>query len=93
MRWVMPLPLADIVREARNTGRVLVVDETRNAGGVGEGVLAGLLEAGFDGPMRRVASADSFIPLGPAAQLVLLTEAEIDAAARGVVAVTPRGQG
>jgi 2-oxoisovalerate dehydrogenase E1 component len=61
---------------------VLVVDETRRSGGVSEGVLAALVDAGFDGRMARVASADSFIPLGDAALSVLVSEAEIEAAAR-----------
>lgn len=77
MRWVSPLPVDDILREARATGRVLVVDETRRSGGVGEGVLAALIDAEFDGRMMRVSSKDSFIPLGDAAKLVLLSEDEI----------------
>ena len=81
LRWVSPLPVGDIMREASATGRVLVVDETRRSGGVGEGVLAALIDAGFAGPMARVASKDSFVPLGDAATLVLLSEAEIEAAA------------
>lgn len=81
LRWVSPLPVADMVREATATGRVLVVDETRRSGGVAEGVLATLVDAGFVGPMARVASKDSFVPLGDAATLVLLSEAEIEAAA------------
>jgi 2-oxoisovalerate dehydrogenase E1 component len=74
------------VREASATGRVLVVDETRSTGGVGEGIVTVLLEAGFDGSIRRVASKDSFIPLGDAANLVLLSEAEIAAAAASLPA-------
>ena len=81
LRWVSPLPVGDIMREASATGRVLVVDETRRSGGVGEGVLAALIDAGFTGAMARVASKDSFVPLGDAATLVLLSEAEIEAAA------------
>jgi 2-oxoisovalerate dehydrogenase E1 component len=81
LRWVSPLPVSDLVREATATGRVLVVDETRKSGGVGEGVLAALVDAGFTGTMARVASKDSFVPLGDAATLVLLSEAEIEAAA------------
>jgi 2-oxoisovalerate dehydrogenase E1 component len=82
LRWVNPLPVEDIVREATATGRTLVVDETRRSGGVGEGVLAALVDAGYTGRMSRVTSKDSFIPLGDAAKLVLLGEAEIEAAAR-----------
>jgi 2-oxoisovalerate dehydrogenase E1 component len=85
LRWLVPLPEADMLREANTTGRVLVVDETRHAGGVGEGVVTSLVEHGFDGRIARVASADSYIPLGAAANLVLVSEDEIVAAARNVV--------
>jgi 2-oxoisovalerate dehydrogenase E1 component len=81
LRWLAPLPVADILREAEATGRVLVVDETRRTGGVSEGVLAALVDAGFAGRMARVASKDSFVPLGDAARLVLVSEDEIEAAA------------
>ncbi len=86
LRWICPLPVEDMVREAQATGRVLVVDETRRAGGVGEGVVAELVDAGFTGRIARVASKDSFIPLGDAAKLVLLSEAEIEAAAERLLA-------
>jgi 2-oxoisovalerate dehydrogenase E1 component len=86
LRWLAPLPMDDVVREAEATGRVLVVDETRRSGGVAEGVLAGLVDAGFAGRMARVTSADSFIPLGDAALHVLLSEADIEHAARQLVA-------
>jgi 2-oxoisovalerate dehydrogenase E1 component len=65
---------------------VLIADETRHSGGVGEGVLSALVEAGFAGHMARVASRDSFVPLGDAANLVLLSEAEIEKAARTLLA-------
>ncbi len=86
LRWLAPLPVDDILREAAATGRVLVADETRRSGGVSEGVLAALLDAGFDGRLARVASKDSFVPLGAAAGLVLLSEAEIEEAALRLVA-------
>jgi len=118
LRWLAPLPRNDIRLAAARTGRVLVVDETRHSGGVGEGVLALLVEAGYRGRMTgrvlvvdetrrsggvsesvvaalvdggftgrvaRVASEDSFVPLGAAADLVLLGEDEIEAAARELV--------
>ena len=81
LRWLAPLPVDDMIREAGATGRVLIVDETRHTGGVGEGVLAALVEHGFAGLMDRVASSDSFIPLGDAALQVLLSEDTIEAAA------------
>jgi 2-oxoisovalerate dehydrogenase E1 component len=81
LRWLAPLPVDDMIREANATGRVLIVDETRATGGVGEGVLAALLEHGYTGATVRVASLDSFIPLGDAALQVLLSEDTIEAAA------------
>jgi 2-oxoisovalerate dehydrogenase E1 component len=84
LRWLAPLPGEDLLREANATGRVLVVDETRRTGGVSEGVLAELVDAGFDGRLARVASKDSFVPLGDAARLVLVSEDEIESAARAL---------
>ena len=81
LRWLAPLPIEDMLAAAGATVRVVVVDETRQTGGVGEGVLSALVEHGFDGAIVRVASRDSFIPLGPAASLVLLSEDEIEKAA------------
>ena len=86
LRWVSPLPVQDIVLQAAATRRVLVADETRHSGGVGEGVLAALVEARFPGRMARVASRDSYVPLGDAANLVLLSEEQIEDAARGLLA-------
>jgi 2-oxoisovalerate dehydrogenase E1 component len=85
LRWLAPLPLDDIMRESNATGRVLVVDETRRTGGVSEGVVAELVDAGFDGRIARVTSKDSFVPLGDAARLVLVSEEEIEEAALGLV--------
>jgi 2-oxoisovalerate dehydrogenase E1 component len=81
LRWLAPLPVDDMIREANATGHVLIVDETRRTGGVGEGVLAELLDHGYTGAVERVASRDSFIPLGDAALQVLLSEDTIEAAA------------
>jgi 2-oxoisovalerate dehydrogenase E1 component len=82
LRWLAPLPLEDLLREATATGRVLVADETRRSGGVSEGVLAALIDAGYAGKLARVTSEDSFVPLGDAARQVLLSEQTIEAAAR-----------
>ena len=84
MRWLAPLPIDDIARHAAQVGRVLVVDETRRTGGVGEGVIAGLVEAGYRGDVRRVAALDSFIPIGDAALSVLVREEQIEAALREI---------
>ncbi len=86
LRWLAPLPVDDLLREARATGRVLIADETRRTGGVGEGVVAALVDGGFDGTIVRVAGVDSFIPLGEAAHLVLISEDDIVTAAQKLVA-------
>jgi 2-oxoisovalerate dehydrogenase E1 component len=86
LRWIGPLPVADIIRESAATGRVLVVDETRRSGGVGEGVIAALVDAGYVGAARRVAAVDSFIPLGPAARHVLVAEDQIVQGVRSLLA-------
>jgi 2-oxoisovalerate dehydrogenase E1 component len=85
LRWLAPLPEEDLLREAQATGRVLVVDETRRSGGVSEGVLSALIDAGYTGAMARVCSEDSFIPLGDAALHVLLSEETIEKAALELV--------
>ncbi|QDP80149.1 MFS transporter [Nocardia otitidiscaviarum] len=86
LRWLAPLPVDDLLDHARASGRVLIADETRRSGGISEAVCAALLDGGFDGPIARVTSADSFIPLGPAANLVLLDEIRIEEAATALLA-------
>ncbi|WP_439957224.1 thiamine pyrophosphate-dependent enzyme [Nocardia inohanensis] len=86
LRWLSPLPLEDLLDNARATGRVLIADETRRTGGISESVIAALLDAGFEGRIARVTSEDSFIPLGPAASTVLLDEARIESAADKLLA-------
>ena len=81
LRWLSPLPLEDLVRETHATRAVLVADETRASGGWSEGVVTALVDAGITSRIGRATSKDSFIPLGDAAKLVLLSEDEIEAAA------------
>ena len=85
LRWLAPLPFEDLLRAAAATGRVLVADETRRTGGVSEGVITTLVDAGFTGRIARVASQDSFIPLGDAAAAVLLSQDAIEDAARDLL--------
>lgn len=89
LRWLTPLPVDDLLEHAHATGRVLIADETRRSGGVSESVLAALLDGGFTGPIARVTSADSFVPLGPAAATILLSENDIKAAAERLVTAGP----
>jgi 2-oxoisovalerate dehydrogenase E1 component len=82
LRWLVPLPWDDLVREAKRAGRALIVDEARHSGNVSEALLAGLCERAKDVKTARVTAADCFIPLGDAAELVLVSEAEIVEGAR-----------
>ena len=85
LRWLAPLPAGDLIREATATGAVLVADETRRSGGISEGVITALADAGYRGPLARVTSEDSFVPLGEAARTVLLSQQSIETAARNLL--------
>jgi 2-oxoisovalerate dehydrogenase E1 component len=85
LAWVAPLPVEALVRAADGVAAVLVVDETRTSGGVSEGIVTALADAWVGVPVARVTSADSYVPLGPAADAVLLHEAEILDAALGLL--------
>ena len=83
LRWLAPLPVEDMLREATATGRVLVVDETRRdrRGRRGRGHRAGrerVRRRASPGSRRRTASSRS----APAANLVLVQEEGIERAAR-----------
>lgn len=83
LRWIAPLPEDAIRAHARECRASLVVDECRRSGNAGEAIAAifaedaSLKAKGF----ARTSSADSFVPLAEAANLVLLQEEEIVEAA------------
>jgi 2-oxoisovalerate dehydrogenase E1 component len=85
IRWLLPLPVEDMVREAKVTGKVLIVDECRETGGMAEGIMTALVEHCPEVQMRRITGLDTFIPLGAAANLVLIQEADIERAIRELV--------
>jgi 2-oxoisovalerate dehydrogenase E1 component len=64
---------------------VVIADETRRTGGVSEGVLAILADDRFGGWVRRVTAEDSFVPLGDAADTVLLSQQSIEVAGRALM--------
>jgi 2-oxoisovalerate dehydrogenase E1 component len=103
LRWLSPLPHEAVAEHAAACGGVLVADECRaTGGGIADAVIADLAERGVTGPMRSVRSVDTYVPLGPAADVVLLSEDDILNAARdvasagtapsGPVAATTRGR-
>ena len=89
LRWLNPLPVEDLLAAATATGRVLVVDECRRTGGISEAVYTALVDGGARASMARVAGHDVYIPLGGAANLVLVQEDDILEAALSLVRDTP----
>ncbi|MEQ1505746.1 MAG: thiamine pyrophosphate-dependent enzyme [Myxococcota bacterium] len=83
LRWLQPLPIDAVVPHALAAGKLLVVDECRASSGIADTVIAGIVERCGDRVVTgRVVAPDSYIPLGAAANLVLVQEPEIhDAAA------------
>ena len=87
LRWLKPLNRDALLKHAKACRSVLVVDEGRQSGGISEEIFTALDEGGLgETPKARVAGADSFIPLGDAANLVLIQEADILEAARSLLA-------
>jgi 2-oxoisovalerate dehydrogenase E1 component len=89
LQWLAPLPFDALATVVRDFEAVLVVDETRHSGGVAEAIVSGLLDTGYRGRLARINSADSFVPLGPAAETVLLSEDDIITAATALL-IAPR---
>lgn len=83
LRWLNPLPFDAIRVHAASCARVLVADECRaTGGGVADAVICALAEAGYRGPMASVRSVDTYVPLAAAANLVLLSDQQIEEAAQ-----------
>ena len=83
LRWLNPLNVEMIAHHAGRCGRALIVDEGRRTGGVAEAVVAAIVEGVSPLPrIERVTGLDTYIPLGPAARLVLPGEDDIVQAAR-----------
>jgi 2-oxoisovalerate dehydrogenase E1 component len=86
LRWLVPLNEDLIEAEARRTGRVLVVDESRRAAGIAEGIMAVILErCGGTVKTARLNAMDTYVPLGPAADTVLPLEGDVVEAAKRLV--------
>ena len=86
LRWLAPLPLDAVARYANRAGKLLVVDECRTNSGIAALVMAGVMErATRPVVLRRVTAPDTYIPLGDAANLVLVSESGIEAAVRDLV--------
>ncbi len=86
LRWLHPLNAEAIVAAVADCGKILIVDECRRSGSLSEKLMTILTEAGRGDAVSRITAEDCFIPLGPAAELVLPSKASIIEAARAAVA-------
>ena len=78
LRWLNPLPFLALRDGAFGREAVVVVDECRaTAGGVADAVVAHLAESGYRGKLGSVRALDTYVPLGPAANTVLVQEEDI----------------
>lgn len=91
LRWLLPLNKDAIVAAARECEAILIVDECRRTGSLGEELVTLLVEAGITRPLQRVTAVDSFIPLGAAANLVLPSVESIIEGALGLIGVQEQG--
>ncbi len=82
MRWLLPLPMDEILQAVKPCKRVLIVDECRETGSLSEELTTRLIEGGVRQPITRVTGHDSFIPLGNAAYAVMPSVDDIVAAVK-----------
>ncbi|MCA9257015.1 MAG: hypothetical protein KDA33_15305, partial [Phycisphaerales bacterium] len=86
LRWLNPLNAEAIAEHAAASDNVVILDEGRKTGGVGEGIITAIAEHCRRMPrIRRVAGVDTYIPLGPAANLVLPCEEDVVRAVRDII--------
>jgi 2-oxoisovalerate dehydrogenase E1 component len=86
LRWLHPLKVDAVVAAVADCRKILIVDECRKSGSLSEKLMTILTEAGRGEAVSRITAEDCFIPLGPAAELVLPSKASIIEAARAAVA-------
>lgn len=81
LRWLAPLPKAALSLAVQGVRHILIVDETRQSGGVAEALMAYFVEAAPGVPLARLTAEDSFIATGPAYAATLPSRDGIVAAA------------
>ncbi|QOC21641.1 MFS transporter [Wenzhouxiangella sp. AB-CW3] len=86
LRWLKPMDRRSMARHAAECSAVVVFDEGRPDGGMGEAVVTALVEAGVaDRRVVRITGVDCYVPLGAAANLVLASENQLLEACRRVI--------
>lgn len=74
LRWLTPLPMDAMIEAMGPCKNVLIVDECRKTGSPSEEILAVLNDRKLSLNIDRITGVDTFIPLGPAANEVLVSE-------------------
>jgi 2-oxoisovalerate dehydrogenase E1 component beta subunit len=86
LRTLLPLDTEAIKETVAHTSKVLIVHEDNKTGGIGAEVAALIAEESFqelDGPIMRLAAADTHVPYAPALEEAILPNADdVLAAAR-----------
>ena len=85
LRWLHPLNDNAIIAAVADCPNILIVDESRRSGSLSEKLMTLLTEAERGDAVSRITAQDCFIPLGPAAELVLPSKASIIDAAKAAV--------
>ena len=81
----MPLPIDSLMPHVQATKRLLIVDECRANSGIADSLAAEVVQRRPTTHLRRVTGLDSYVPLGAAANLVLVQESDIEAGIRAVM--------
>jgi 2-oxoisovalerate dehydrogenase E1 component len=74
LRWLTPLPIDAMIDAAGACRNILIVDECRKTGSPSEEIVTALNDRGVNANIDRITGVDTFIPLGPAANEVLVSE-------------------
>lgn len=77
LRTLVPLDEASILATLKKTGRVVVVDESRDSGGAASHIAAVCADKGFDllkAPVKRVTIPNVAIPFAPVAEAAVLPD-------------------
>jgi len=78
IRWLQPLPIESLLNDVAAFERILIVDECRQNSGIANELAAELWEKTTCRHIGRVQAQNTYIPLGAAANLVLVQEEDIE---------------
>ncbi len=90
LRWLTPLPIDAIIDAIGSRRNVLIVDECRKTGGPAEEIIAQFADHGLSYNLKRISGEDTFIPLGPAADTVLVSEESICTTVLGLLGINDK---